>query len=142
MSSFLFLLLALCSRVCYPTAASAPAEAIVGRWLTADKTGVVQISGQQGTYAGKVVGPLTPVQLDVHNPDSALRRRSLLGILLLQGFRYDDGAWTGGTIYDPQNGKTYSCTLRLKSANVLEVRGYVGLSLFGRTETWTRQPSF
>lgn len=140
MHSLFLLLLTLFSRACYPAAAPAPAEAIVGRWLTANKTGVVQLSGQQGTYAGKVVGPLTPVQLDARNPDPALCRRSLLGIMLLQGFRYDEGAWTGGTIYDPQNGKTYSCTLRLKSADVLEVRGYVGLPLFGRTETWTRQP--
>jgi len=105
MRLFFLLLLALFSRAPYPAAAPAPAEAIVGRWLTANKTGVVQLSGQQGTYVGKVVGPLTPVQLDAHNPDPALRRRSLLGVVLLQGFRYDDGAWTGGTIYDPKTAK-------------------------------------
>lgn len=77
---------------------------------------------------------------DARNPDPARRHRSLLGITLLQGCHYDDGAWTDGTIYDPNIGKTYACILRLKSANALEVRGYVGLSLFGRTETWTRQP--
>lgn len=117
------------------------ADALVGRWLTADKRGIVQISGPpSGPYGGKIVGPLTPPRLDANNPDPALRRRPLLGVALLQGFRYAEGAWTGGTIYDPNNGKTYSCTLRLPSANALEVRGYVGLSLFGRTETWTRLP--
>ena len=123
-----------------PAPAPVPADAVVGRWLTPDKSGLIQIYAQASTYAGKIVGPLNPVQLDAHNPDPALRRRALLGVLLLQGFRYADGAWQDGTIYDPKNGKTYSCTLRLASANALEVRGYVGLSLFGRTETWTRQP--
>lgn len=119
---------------------AAPAEAILGRWLTPDKAGLIQIYAQASTYAGKVVGPATPPRFDAHNPDPALQRRSLLGVIILQGFRYADGTWQGGTIYDPKNGKTYACTLRLASANALEVRGYVGLSLFGRTETWTRQP--
>lgn len=121
-------------------AAPAPAEAIVGRWLTADKIGVVQVSNRQGTFSGQVAGPVAPVRIDARNPDPAQRHRPLLGIVLLQGFRYDGETWTDGTIYDPNNGKTYACILRLKSPNVLEVRGYVGLSLFGRTETWTRQP--
>ncbi len=136
----LFLLSFLTLLRFFPPAAPAPAEAIVGRWLTADKIGVVQISGRQGTFSGQVVGPVTPVRLDARNPDPAQRHRPLLGIVLLQGFRYDGETWTDGTIYDPNNGKTYACTLRLKSPNALEVRGYVGLSLFGRTETWTRQP--
>ena len=121
-------------------AAPVPAEAIVDRWRTADKIGLIEIFSQQGTYGGNVVGPLTPARLDDRNPDPSLRHRPLLGIALLHGFRYDDRVWTGGTIYDPNSGKTYSCTLRLKAANALEVRGYVGLSLFGRTELWTREP--
>jgi uncharacterized protein (DUF2147 family) len=56
---------------------------------------------------------------------------------ILSGFTYEDGRWTGGEIYDPKSGKTYSCNMKLK-ANKLEIRGYVGLSLFGRTTTWTR----
>lgn len=107
--------------------------------MTADKSGIIQIYAQQGTYAGKIVGPDAP-RLDTKNPDPALRKRSLMGVVLLQGFRYDDGAWEKGTIYDPKDGKTYSCVLRLKDAGAMEVRGYVGISLFGRTEIWTRVP--
>ncbi len=121
--------------------APSPADAIVGRWRTADQSGIIQLASlADGSYAGTVVGPVTPVRLDAHNPDVALRRRPLLGVRILQGFHYDDGAWTGGTIYDPGNGKTYSCTLRLRAATALEVRGYLGVSLFGRTEVWQRLP--
>lgn len=139
MRRFLFLLLALASAAFCP-APPPDTDAILGRWMTADKSGLVEIYRQQGRYAGKIVGPTDAPRLDTKNPDPALRQRPLLGVVLLQGFRYDDGAWEDGTIYDPKGGKTYSCTLRLKSANALEVRGYVGVSLFGRTEVWTRVP--
>jgi len=51
-----------------------------------------------------------------------------------------DGEWSGGTIYDPNNGKTYSCKLKLTGPDTLKVRGYIGISLIGRSETWKRQP--
>lgn len=143
MRTLLLIFLALLSAAFSPASmlpAPPAADAIVGRWLTADKAGVVQIYEQQGAYAGKIVGPNAP-RLDTHNPDPDLRRRPLLGVVILQGFRHTAaGSWEDGTIYDPKNGKTYSCILRLASATALEVRGYIGLSLFGRTETWTRQP--
>ncbi len=142
MRTLLLVFLALLSAAFRPVFPAAPpaADAIVGRWLTADKSGIIQIAAQTGTFTGKIVGPVTPARLDDNNPDPTLRKRPLLGVLLLQGFRYTDGAWEDGTIYDPRNGKTYSCVLRLKSANALEVRGYVGISLLGRTEIWTRVP--
>jgi uncharacterized protein (DUF2147 family) len=136
----LLALLSAASRAQTRPAASPAAAAILGRWLTADKAGIIQIYAQQGRYAGKIVGP-EPPRLDANNPDPALRQRPLLGVVMLQGFRYDGaGAWANGTIYDPRNGKTYSCILRLKTASALEVRGYVGVSLLGRTEVWTRLP--
>ena len=59
---------------------------------------------------------------------------------LFSGFEYaGDGRWKGGTIYDPNSGKTYRCVVTLVDANTLEVRGYVGVPLLGRTETWTRR---
>lgn len=58
---------------------------------------------------------------------------------MLTGFRFDgDDEWKDGDIYDPESGKTYSCYLSLKDNNTLKVRGYIGVSLFGRSETWTR----
>jgi uncharacterized protein (DUF2147 family) len=59
--------------------------------------------------------------------------------VILTAFKFDgDGEWKGGDIYDPESGKTYSSYMYLKDRNTLKVRGYVGVSLFGRTETWTR----
>ncbi|MBC7867421.1 MAG: DUF2147 domain-containing protein [Gloeobacteraceae cyanobacterium ES-bin-316] len=46
--------------------------------------------------------------------------------------------WVNGKIYDPSSGKTYSCTMKIEGLNTLEIRGYIGISLFGKTELWTR----
>jgi uncharacterized protein (DUF2147 family) len=51
----------------------------------------------------------------------------------------EDNLWDDGNIYDPKNGNTYSCTIRMENANTISVRGYIGVSLIGRTDTWTRQ---
>ena len=61
-----------------------------------------------------------------------------IGLEILRNFKFDnDDEWEGGKIYDPESGKTYSCNMSL-TGNELKVRGYVGVSLLGRTETWTR----
>jgi uncharacterized protein (DUF2147 family) len=57
---------------------------------------------------------------------------------LLENFKYNGGTWEEGTIYDPKNGKTYSCIIKKKDNKTLEVRGYVGISLIGRTVEWTK----
>ncbi|WP_303310069.1 DUF2147 domain-containing protein [Hymenobacter sp. BT730] len=117
------------------------ATAIVGRWQPADKRGMLEIYERQGRFYGKVVGPTKPRRLDTHNPDPKLRTRPMLGAVILKNFRYDgQGTWKDGTIYDPNSGNTYSSTLKLRNANTLVVRGYIGISLLGRTVTWTRVP--
>ncbi|MGC4020942.1 MAG: DUF2147 domain-containing protein [Cyclobacteriaceae bacterium] len=77
---------------------------------------------------------------DEKNPDPALRTREVIGLVILKDFEADKEGkvWENGTIYDPREGKTYSCKMTLKDANNLSIRGYVGVSLFGRTETYTR----
>ena len=76
---------------------------------------------------------------DGNNPDPALRSRPLIGLDLIAGFaREGDNEWTGGTIYDPRNGKTYKCRMSLQEDGSLKVRGYVAIPLFGRTVIWTR----
>jgi uncharacterized protein (DUF2147 family) len=68
-----------------------------------------------------------------------LRQRPLCGLTMLGSFHNTDPQlWTGGWIYDPDSGKTYHATMFLESANVLQLRGYVGIPLFGETNTWTR----
>ena len=73
------------------------------------------------------------------NPDDKLRGRRLLGVTVLKGLQYaGDNEWEDGTIYSPDNGKTYSARATLTDENTLEARGYLGISLLGRSQTWQR----
>ncbi|HTT06010.1 MAG TPA: DUF2147 domain-containing protein [Steroidobacteraceae bacterium] len=113
---------------------------ILGNWLTEKRDGIIQISRtSEGLYQGKIVGGDDPQRTDAHNPDPALRQRSLLGQIILQDMQYDGGGrWSAGTIYDPDSGHTYRCRLELRGADQLHVRGFLGVSLLGRSQTWTR----
>ena len=76
-------------------------------------------------------------KVDENNPDEAKRNTPLIGLVLLRGLEKDgDKEYDGGKIYDPKNGKTYSCKITYKG-NTLDLRGFVGVSLLGRTSTWT-----
>ena len=129
------------------SAAEAQAAAsILGTWQTEDGKGVIDIRlASDGTLEG-VGSPgrgASPGRLDPNNPDPSLRQRPLAGARILWGFHRDDDAgssWSGGQIYDPDNGKTYSCKMKLDGDN-LRIRGYVGISLFGRTTVWKRAAS-
>ena len=77
--------------------------------------------------------------MDKNNPDKSKRNTPLMGYLLLKNFIFDDGIWKDGTIYDPENGKTYSCKITMKDKNTLDVRGFIGISLIGRTDVWKRK---
>lgn len=127
-------------------AAQAPPQQqqIFGRWLTATKRGVVDIYACGDSVCGRLVWLINPMRrgapaADDKNPDPALRQRSLCGLTMLGGFRRaEPQRWTDGWIYDPDSGKTYHATMFLESAGVLQLRGYVGIPLFGETQTWTR----
>jgi uncharacterized protein (DUF2147 family) len=120
-------------------------DALSGTWLVEDGTAKVKIEKAGEKYSGKIVWLKDPTEttgkpkLDTKNPDKSLQGRPILGLPLLKDFAYDeDNVWTDGTIYDPDGGKTYSCKITMKNNQSIEVRGYVGISLFGRTETWKR----
>lgn len=123
--------------------AAAQADPIERTWTNGGKTGKVQVfKAKDGKFYGKIVWLAEPnrdgkPKLDIHNEDPKKRHQPVLGLLILKGFRKEgNGRYTGGTIYDPKNGKTYSCKMEL-NGNKLDVRGYVGVSLIGRTDTWT-----
>lgn len=130
-----------CSTLC--SAANNPDD-IVGIWLNANGQGQIQIYKEGDTYFGKLYwlkepnGPKGNPKLDINNPDPQQRNKPLLGSLILRNFKYDSGEWNGGRIYDPQNGKDYKCYMKLKDPKTLSLRGYIGFSLLGRTEVWTR----
>jgi uncharacterized protein (DUF2147 family) len=116
---------------------------VVGRWHNQD--GTFEIYEDAGKLNAKIVAlrePLTPdgrVKTDIHNPDASKRSRPIIGMVFMTGFTpAGPGKWDHGTTYDPQSGKTYSCTMELEGANTLKLHGYVLLSVIGRTEIWAR----
>jgi uncharacterized protein (DUF2147 family) len=116
------------------------AALILGNWLTEPRDGIIQISmAADGSYQGKIVGGNNPQRQDQHNPDPARRSQLLLGQTIVQGMKYDgEGRWSGGTIYDPDSGRTYKCRLERLDADRLQVRGFIGFALLGRSQVWTR----
>ena len=122
---------------------------VVGKWMNEDKDAHVEIYKEGDIYNGKVVWLLTPIdeetgkpKLDDKNADESLRDRPVMGLLLLEGFEFDgDDEWEEGKIYDPKNGKTYSCFMEFEDEDdktVLKIRGFIGISLIGRTTYWTK----
>ncbi len=113
-------------------------------WYNTEKTAKIQIyKARDGNFYGKIVWLKIPTvdgkpKVDVHNPDKNRQNDPIMGLLILKGFKKDgEHGYEDGTIYDPKNGKTYSCKMTL-DGDKLDVRGYVGFSLLGRTEHWTK----
>ncbi|MBL0288225.1 MAG: DUF2147 domain-containing protein [Bacteroidetes bacterium] len=116
---------------------------VVGKWLSDDQEGITEIYEQSGKFFGKILWLKKPNDnkgipfTDTENPDKKLKLQPLLGLVILKDFVYKDNEWKSGTIYDPTNGKIYTCTMWLSDNNTLKVRGYWGL--FYQTQTWTRK---
>jgi len=130
----------------FSTAARAQAkpDRLEGLWYNDIKSAKIQITrNSDGKFYGKVVWLKEPLKngkpkVDELNQDPKLRSRPRLGLPVLNGFVKDgDEKYDDGTIYDPLNGKTYSCKITYKG-NTLDIRGYIGISLFGRTTVWSR----
>ncbi|CAN5385485.1 DUF2147 domain-containing protein [soil metagenome] len=126
------------------TLAKAQTDPIEGLWYNDIKSAKIMITkSSDGKFNGKVVWLKEPLKngkpkVDELNADEKLRTRPRLGLPVLQGFVKDgDNKYTDGKIYDPNNGKTYSCNITYKG-KTLAIRGYIGISLFGRTTTWSR----
>lgn len=129
-----------------PLALAAETYSIEGYWHNSEKTSKIQIyKTTAGNYAGKIVWLKVPndangnPRVDDKNPDKSLRSRQLLNLVIVRGLT-PKGAnkYDSGTIYDPKSGNTYSSKAELTGPNTLKLRGFIGISLVGRTETWTR----
>ena len=116
-------------------------------WLNQDQDGHIEIAPCGDSLCGTIVWLKDPLdaqgrpELDDENPDPAKQNQPILGLQILEGFPLEadrKGLWADGTIYDPNNGKTYSCQMSFKDPDTLKIRGYIGISLLGRTEIWTR----
>ena len=114
-------------------------DVILGEWISEPKDGKIVIFKQGDRYYGKITWGKTPGKKDANNPDSRLRNRELVGTVILKDFVFKGGSWESGTIYDPHSGKTYDCILKVKDNNQkLDIRGFIGMAMFGRTSTWSR----
>ncbi|RFS14814.1 DUF2147 domain-containing protein [Emticicia sp. C21] len=115
-----------------------------GTWYNQEKSGKIQFFKQGDKYFGKIVWLKEPNEAgkprtDKQNPDEKLRTRPLIGLVNLKNFKQTDkDSWEDGEVYDPKNGKTYSCKMTLTSPTTLDVRGFIGLSIIGRTEHFTK----
>jgi uncharacterized protein (DUF2147 family) len=125
-------------------ASAQKADAILGTWVNPNGQDHILIYKKGNKYYGKLDWIKFPndetgkPKTDKNNPDKALQSRPDLGLELLKDFTFDgDNVYEDGTIYDPKSGKTYSCKMTIEGTS-LKIRGYIGISLFGRTEVWTR----
>lgn len=141
-----------------PTApADKVADLIIGNWQPSDGRSVIQIykgkaaNGENpNKYYGKIVWLLEPndkdgnPRTDVNNPDPKKHNDPLKGMVILKDLEFvgdnNNRSWENGEIYDPKNGSTYSfyATMSKQNENLLDGRGYIGFSMFGRTDTWKR----
>ena len=130
--------------------AGAAADRVLGLWLTEKADAHVRVERVGDSYQGQIVWlkqPQYPAdddqgmagrdKIDRENPDPARRGRPIIGLRIVEGFRFRDGEWRDGRIYDPENGKTYKCRMWF-DGETLRLRGYIGISLLGRSTSWTR----
>lgn len=129
-----------------PIAVASDEDAVLGRWAADDSILDVRRDGDglamvivallNPEYSeGEGVGVPGQPRHDLNNPDALLRDRPILGMNLLSAYRFDDGRWQG-KIYDPESGKTYSSRMQVNGDGDLEMRGYIGAPMFGRTQTF------
>lgn len=146
-------LLALTFWLLSPTLLLAGAEGVVGTWRTADGRALIEIYSCGANMCGRVAwlrepnfpaddreGMAGKPRIDRYNPNAELRNRKVLGLRIMEGFvRKGDNRWEQGTIYDADTGRTYRSRLTLLAPDRLDLHGYIGIPLFGKSSIWTRQ---
>jgi len=137
--AFIFMVFGLLSQAQNP-------DDVVGVWINPKATGKIKIFRTGEFFYGNLIWIDKPLdekgnpKLDDKNPDPTKSNRKIQGLLMLSGFTFDasEKYWQNGKIYDATSGTTYSCKMTMTDKNTLQIRGYVGISLIGRSETWTR----
>ncbi len=124
--------------------AQAPGASVAGLWLTDAGKSHVQIYPCGPHLCGRIVWMREPngadgqPKVDRKNPDPAKRAQRIVGLVMMWNMAKadDPGEWEGGRIYNPEDGETYKSRMKLRVDGKLEVRGYVGISLLGKTQYW------
>ncbi len=124
----------------------ASSDPVFGFWLIENQRSIIEIVPCGERACGNIVWLQEPLdddgqpKSDRNNADEDLRHRPLCGIELISKFRSaGSGAWSGGSIYSPRDGQTYSASMELREDGTLKLRGYVLLPLFGKSRIWTRE---
>ncbi|WP_018611717.1 DUF2147 domain-containing protein [Segetibacter koreensis] len=115
---------------------SGAADKIIGVYWSPKKDAKIEIFKKGDRYFGKSIW-IETTRKDLKNPNPSLRERDLLGTELFTNFIYKGGSYEDGKIYDPESGKTYDCKMSFDGKR-LKVRGYIGITLLGRTEMFER----
>jgi uncharacterized protein (DUF2147 family) len=125
--------------------AELPSDSAHGYWLTENRKAIVRITDCGGDTCGRMVWIENPLdesgrpKRDARNSDAAKRARTICGLELVGGLvRTENDTWRDGWLYNPRDGGTYSAEIRALSPSELEVRGYLGVSLLGKSQVWTR----
>jgi uncharacterized protein (DUF2147 family) len=125
---------------------STEADAIVGVWESGSGKARINIIRSGNFFYGRIVWLKEPndpetgkPKVDKNNPDESKRTTPLLGYRMLSGFEFKgNNLWEDGTIYDPESGSTYNCKISLEDKNTMNIRGFIGIAAFGRTDVWKK----
>jgi len=121
------------------------AQSIIGEWetyddKTGDKLSVVEIYKNNDKYFGKIT-VLYKDASDIicEKCEGKNKNKPVIGLVVIENLQEDEDEYNNGTILDPNNGETYKCYIELINENKLKLRGYIGISLLGRTQYWLRK---
>lgn len=124
------------------------ADDIVGYWMHEENVVKIKIERIGNKFYGKIVWLEKPnfadgtPKKDIYNPDPALRKTPFIGLRIVKDLEYKgNGTWGGGTLYDPEHGKTYGCRITLVSENEANVRAYIGFTFIGKSVRFNRVSS-
>jgi uncharacterized protein (DUF2147 family) len=123
---------------------TALAADLQGVWLTEDKDAALTITNCGGQLCGRIIWLESAtdrsgsLRLDQNNPDPAKQTQRVCGLVVISGLKPSGPDTWDGSVYNPQDGQTYSGNITVLSDKALKVRAYIGLPIFGRSQTWTR----
>ncbi len=143
---YLIFIFALITSPLLTVAQDAEADRLLGVWEPSNGKARVKVEKIGNKYYGKIVwlkepnDPATNLpKVDKNNPDESVRNVPLKGYRMLKDFTFSGkDEWSNGTIYDPENGSTYKCIIKMTDNNTLDIRGYIGVEALGRTDVWKR----
>tara|TARA_B100001115_G_scaffold132311_1_gene100018 strand:- start:18 stop:443 length:426 start_codon:yes stop_codon:yes gene_type:complete len=123
----------------------AQSDDILGVWLEEKKESKIEVYKKGNSFFGKIIWLKEPldedgnIKLDKKNPNNLMRENPINGLVIMKDLKYKKkGEWSDGEIYDARSGKTYSLEVYMTNQNKLDLRGYLGFTLFGKTTSWTR----